>query len=71
DSRATGLPASNHGRRNGLPTPSADRRERSRLELMETTGISFADFINHSGLPEFDVRTLLSRDISERPRVEF
>jgi hypothetical protein len=38
---------------------------------METTGISFADFINRSGLPEADVRTLLSRDISERPRVEF
>ncbi|MFE4496731.1 helix-turn-helix domain-containing protein [Streptomyces niveus] len=41
------------------------------LELMETTGISFADFINRSGLPEADIRTLLSRDISERPRVEF
>ncbi|MEV0691214.1 XRE family transcriptional regulator [Streptomyces sp. NPDC050388] len=40
------------------------------LELMETTGISFADFINRSGLPEADIRTLLSRDISERPRVE-
>ncbi|MEN8650588.1 XRE family transcriptional regulator [Streptomyces sp. 21So2-11] len=41
------------------------------LELMETTGLSFADFINHSGLPEDDIRTLLGRDISERPRVEF
>jgi Zn-dependent peptidase ImmA (M78 family)/transcriptional regulator with XRE-family HTH domain len=41
------------------------------VELLETTGISFADFISRSGLPEGDVRTLLSRDISERPRVEF
>lgn len=41
------------------------------LQLMETTGISFADFINRSGLPESDVRNLLSMDISERPRVEF
>ncbi|TFE24064.1 helix-turn-helix domain-containing protein [Frankia sp. B2] len=39
------------------------------LELMETTGLSFGDFINRSGLPETDVRTLLSRDITERPRV--
>lgn len=41
------------------------------LELMETTGLSFDDFINRSGLPEADVRALLSRDITERPRVEF
>lgn len=41
------------------------------LELMETTGLSFNDFINQSGFPEGDVRTLLSRDIAERPRVEF
>lgn len=30
-SRASGLPASRHGTRNGPPTPSADRHERSRL----------------------------------------
>jgi len=41
------------------------------LELMETTGTSFVEFIGRSGLPEADVRTLLSRDVSERPRVEF
>jgi Zn-dependent peptidase ImmA (M78 family)/transcriptional regulator with XRE-family HTH domain len=41
------------------------------LELVETTGLSFSDFINRSGLPEADVRALLSRDITERPRVEF
>ncbi|MEU4508723.1 XRE family transcriptional regulator [Nonomuraea wenchangensis] len=41
------------------------------LELMETIGISFSEFLNRSNLPEADVRTLLSRDIGERPRVEF
>lgn len=54
-----------------LGSPEAPVLLRRAMALMETTGISFADFINRSGLPEADVRTLLSRDISERPRVEF
>ncbi|WP_406722003.1 XRE family transcriptional regulator [Streptomyces althioticus] len=54
-----------------LGNPEAPVLLQRALELMETTGISFADFINRSGFPEADVRTLLSRDISERPRVEF
>lgn len=41
------------------------------LELTETTGISYSSFIQRSGLPEADVRTLLDRDFTERPRVEF
>lgn len=41
------------------------------IGLMETTSLSFDDFINCSGLPDADIRTLLSRDIAERPRVEF
>ncbi|MBB5774066.1 helix-turn-helix domain-containing protein [Nonomuraea jabiensis] len=40
------------------------------LALMETTGISFREFINRSGLPELDIHTLLDSDIIERPRVE-
>ncbi|MEV2270469.1 helix-turn-helix domain-containing protein [Nonomuraea africana] len=54
-----------------LGNPEAPVLLRRALELMETTGISFADFINRSSLPEADVRALLGRDISERPRVEF
>jgi Zn-dependent peptidase ImmA (M78 family)/DNA-binding XRE family transcriptional regulator len=41
------------------------------LELTETTGISYSSFIQRSGLPEADIRTLLDRDFTERPRVEF
>nr|WP_237418079.1 XRE family transcriptional regulator [Actinomadura rayongensis] len=41
------------------------------LNLMEKTGFSFQEFIGRSGLPESDIRTLLDRDIVERPRVEF
>jgi Zn-dependent peptidase ImmA (M78 family) len=41
------------------------------LELTEKTGLPFDEFISHSGLPEADIRTLLNRDIDERPRVEF
>lgn len=40
------------------------------VELIETTGLSFNDFITRSGLPEPDVRTLLGRDITARPRVQ-
>ncbi|MET7453586.1 ImmA/IrrE family metallo-endopeptidase [Streptomyces sp. NPDC005574] len=54
-----------------LGNPEAPVLLQRALELMETTGTSFADFINRSGLPEADIRNLLSRDISERPRVEF
>ncbi|OXM50674.1 hypothetical protein CFP71_27105 [Amycolatopsis thailandensis] len=54
-----------------LGNPEAPVLLRRALELMDTTGISFEDFINRSGLPEADVRALLSRDIVERPRVEF
>ncbi|MFC5814141.1 helix-turn-helix domain-containing protein [Nonomuraea harbinensis] len=53
-----------------LGNPEAPVLLHRALELMETTGIPFTDFINRSNLPEADVRTLLSRDISERPRVE-
>ncbi|MGH3435262.1 MAG: helix-turn-helix domain-containing protein [Sciscionella sp.] len=41
------------------------------LELTEETGFPFDEFISRSGLPEADIRTLLNRDIAERPRVEF
>ncbi|WP_053720366.1 helix-turn-helix domain-containing protein [Saccharothrix sp. NRRL B-16348] len=41
------------------------------LELTERTGFPFDEFISRSGLPEADIRTLLNRDIDERPRVEF
>lgn len=54
-----------------LGDPEAPVLLQRALELTETTGISFADFITRSGLPEADVRILLSRDISERPRVQF
>jgi hypothetical protein len=54
-----------------LGNPEAPVLLRRALELMETTGVSFPEFIRCSGLPEADGRTLLNRDISERPRVEF
>lgn len=54
-----------------LGNPEAPVLLQRALELTETTGISFIDFINRSGLPESDIRTLLSQDFSERPRVEF
>ncbi|MGB3443130.1 MAG: XRE family transcriptional regulator [Actinophytocola sp.] len=54
-----------------LGNPEAPVLLRRALELAETTGVSFSEFIHRSGLPEADVRTLLNRDISERPRVEF
>lgn len=41
------------------------------LELMEKTGLSFDEFTNRTGLPEADIRTLLNREVVERPRVEF
>jgi Zn-dependent peptidase ImmA (M78 family)/DNA-binding XRE family transcriptional regulator len=41
------------------------------LELTEKPGFPFDEFISRSGLPEADIRTLLNRDIDERPRVEF
>lgn len=53
-----------------LGNPEAPVLLRRAVELMETTGLSFADFVGQSGLPEADVRVLLGRDISERPRVE-
>ncbi|MGW1267222.1 helix-turn-helix domain-containing protein [Streptomyces sp. NPDC002491] len=54
-----------------LGNPEAPVLLQRALELMETTGLSFDDFISRSGLPEADIRNLLSRDIRERPRVEF
>ncbi|MDQ7806261.1 XRE family transcriptional regulator [Amycolatopsis sp. A133] len=54
-----------------LGNPEAPVLLQRALDLMEKTGTSFAEFIGHSGLPEADIRTLLSRDVSERPRVEF
>ncbi|ESZ99765.1 ImmA/IrrE family metallo-endopeptidase [Frankia sp. B2] len=54
-----------------LGNPEAPVLLQRALELMDTTGVSFAEFINRSGLPESDVRILLSRDFGERPRVEF
>lgn len=44
---------------------------RRALALTERSGVSFDEFINRSGLPEADIRTLLNQDIDERPRVEF
>jgi Zn-dependent peptidase ImmA (M78 family)/DNA-binding XRE family transcriptional regulator len=41
------------------------------VELTKKNGFTFEEFISHSGLPEADIRTLLNRDIEERPRVEF
>lgn len=40
------------------------------VELVETTGLSFAEFVKRAGLSEADIRTLLDRGIDERPRVE-
>lgn len=54
-----------------LGTPEVPVLLRRALELMETTGVSFPEFIQRSGLPEADIETLLDRGISERPRVEF
>ncbi|NKE56667.1 ImmA/IrrE family metallo-endopeptidase [Lentzea sp. PSKA42] len=54
-----------------LGAPEAPVLLQRAIEVMETTGVSFAEFIWRSGLPEADVRALLNRDISERPRVEF
>lgn len=54
-----------------LGNPEAPVLLQRALQLMETTGLSFHDFIGRSGLPEVDVRSLLNRDFDERPRVEF
>jgi Zn-dependent peptidase ImmA (M78 family) len=43
----------------------------TRAGLTETTGVSYSSFNQRSGLPEADVRALLDRDFTERPRVEF
>ncbi|MCB5182673.1 helix-turn-helix domain-containing protein [Streptomyces antimicrobicus] len=54
-----------------LGNPETPVLLRRALELTEKTGVSSGDFIARSGLPESDIRTLLGRDIIERPRVEF
>lgn len=40
------------------------------LEVAAKAGLSFDEFIDRSSLPEEDIRTLLNRDVEERPRVE-
>jgi len=54
----------------GLGAPEAPVLLRRAVDLVETTGISFTEFVDRAGLPEADVRTLLDASLRERPRVE-
>jgi Zn-dependent peptidase ImmA (M78 family) len=53
-----------------LGIPEAPVLLQRALGLMETIGLSYAEFLHRSGLPQADVATVLDRDVSERPRVE-
>lgn len=53
-----------------LGAPEAPVLLHRAVELVETTGLSFTEFVGRVGLSEADVRTLLNRGIDHRPRVE-
>lgn len=53
-----------------LGAPEAPILLHRAVDLIETTGLSFTEFVGRAGLSETDVRTLLDRGLGERPRVE-
>ncbi|MDX2766234.1 protein kinase domain-containing protein, partial [Streptomyces europaeiscabiei] len=68
DTRAVGVPILSHRKRNGPPTPSADRHERSRLELAHAHDWLHRD-VKPSNILLLDSRwTLADWGIVRRPR---